>query len=360
MIQIAFGFFHTMRKERAGSREGLNVNKDRVLGFVDSIDSVSRLGGYVQEAEEEGLFKYRFPDAILGERGNNPDCPRNLFRGATDDEYDEDAVCESVVPNENINPCPVYQDGECWWTMRDRELDLEDMTVAIHRSGNTKLAGSERPVGDDWDQLITTSALEVGFDHASIIGTFQYRAPRSVPGFLQRKGRGGRDAADEPITVVVLGSTPTDSYYFHHSNYLSEPRDDHLKIPLDENNRFIRAEHMTAAIMDYFNISETIDAKRAFQGSYSNGPDIEYLRQCFDNNRIELRGWLSNAFDADDDEIEEVLSQFDTFLTSVNESVAPGVDETPYWEFFSEMVEQGDSSALEYIDELLQELENER
>ncbi|MBB6647745.1 DEAD/DEAH box helicase [Halobellus ruber] len=360
MIQIAFGFFHTMRKERAGSREGLNVNKDRVLGFVDSIDSVSRLGGYVQEAEEEGLFKYRFPDAILGERGNNPDCPRNLFRGATDDEYDEDAVCESVVPNENINPCPVYQDGECWWTMRDRELDLEDMTVAIHRSGNTKIAGSERPVGDDWDQLITTSALEVGFDHASIIGTFQYRAPRSVPGFLQRKGRGGRDAADEPITVVVLGSTPTDSYYFHHSNYLSEPRDDHLKIPLDENNRFIRAEHMTAAIMDYFNISETIDAKRAFQGSYSNGPDVEYLRQCFDNNRIELRGWLSNAFDGDDDEIEEVLSQFDTFLTSVNESVAPGVDETPYWEFFSEMVEQGDSSALEYIDELLQELENER
>ncbi|MFC6975890.1 DEAD/DEAH box helicase [Halomicroarcula sp. GCM10025709] len=96
MIQIAFGFFHTMRKQRAGDRPGLDVNKDRVLGFVDSIDSVSRLGGYVQEAEENGLYKYRFPDALLGERDNNPDCPRELFRGATDDEYDEDAVCESL------------------------------------------------------------------------------------------------------------------------------------------------------------------------------------------------------------------------------------------------------------------------
>lgn len=357
MIQIAFGFFHTMRKEHASNRDGVDANKDRVLGFVDSIDSVSRLGGYIQEAEQKGLFKYRLPDAILGERGNNPDCPRDLFRGATDDEYDEDAVCESVVPNKNINPCPVYQDGECWWTMRDRELDIEDMTVAIHRSGNTKLAGSDKPVGDDWDQLITTSALEVGFDHASIIGTFQYRAPRSVPGFLQRKGRGGRDAADEPMTVVVLGSTPTDSYYFHHSNYLSNPRDEHLKIPLDEENRFIRAEHMTAAIMDYFNISDTINTKRAFQGLDSSGPDIEYLRQCFDNNLVELRSWLSNAFGADDEEINEVISKFNAFLTSVSEPVAPDIDETPYHEFFSEMVDQGDSSALEYVDKILRQVE---
>ena len=360
MIQIAFGFFHTMRKERAGDRPGLDTNKDRILGFVDSIDSVSRLGGYVQEAEENGLFKYRFPDAILGERDNNPDCPRELFRGATDDEYDESAVCESQVPDPNINPCPTYQDGECWWMMRDRELDLEDMTVAIHRSGNTKRAGSDQPAGDDWDQLITTSALEVGFDHSSIIGTFQYRAPRNVPGFIQRKGRGGRDAEDEPITVVVLGSTPTDSYYFHHSDYLSDPSEKHLEIPLDEDNRFIRREHMTAAIIDYFNVSNAANAEQMFRGTGAPGPDIDYLTRAIDDNRLELEEWLTSTFAVDDDETERVLAKLDEFVTSLNEAVAPGYDDTEYWQFFSRMITQRDEGAFEYIDGLIEELEADR
>jgi len=360
MIQVAFGFFHTMRKERAGDRPGLDTNKDRILGFVDSIDSVSRLGGYVQEAEENGLFKYRFPDAILGERDNNPDCPRDLFRGATDDEYDEAAVCESQVPNPNINPCPVYQDGECWWTMRDRELDLEEMTVAIHRSGNTKLAGSDRPVGDDWDQLITTSALEVGFDHASIIGTFQYRAPRNVPGFIQRKGRGGRDAEDEPITVVVLGSTPTDSYYFHHSDYLSDPSDRHLEIPLDEDNRFIRREHMTAAVVDYFNVSDAVDAQRLFRGRGSPGPDVDYLRQSIETHRLEVEEWLTSTFSIDDDEAERVLGKYEAYLDALGQPVAPGHEDTEYWQFFSRMIDERDDGAFEHIEGLVEDLEADR
>ena len=359
MIQVAFGFFHTMRKERAGDRPGLDANKDRVLGFVDSIDSVSRLGGYVQEAEENGLFKLRMPDAILGERGNNPDCPRDRFRGGTDDQYEEDAVCDSVTPNPNINPCPVYQDGECWWTMRDRELDLEEMTVAIHRSGNTKLAGSDAQADDEWDQLITTSALEVGFDHESIIGTFQYRAPRNVPGFVQRKGRGGRDAEDEPITVVVLGSTPTDSYYFHHSNYLSDPRDEHLEIPLDEDNRFIRRQHMTAAIIDFFNVRDGPDAEQMFRGTTSPGPDIAYLQQHVDEHHLELHDWLERTFAVDEGEVRHVIEKFDTYLDDVSQPVAPGHDETPYWEFFSRMIERGDTRAFSETDELLDALEGD-
>ncbi|MBB6647854.1 DEAD/DEAH box helicase [Halobellus ruber] len=358
MIQVAFAFFHTMRKERAGDRDGLEADKNRILGFVDSIDSVSRLGGYVQEAEDNELFKFRMPDALLGERGNNPDCPRDLFRGATDDQFDEAAICESQPPNPNVNPCPVYQDGECWWTMQDRAMDLKDMTVAIHKSGSTRYAGSDHYAGDDWDQLITTSALEVGFDHASIIGTFQYRAPRNVPGFLQRKGRGGRDANDEPITVVVLGSTPTDSYYFHHSNYLSDPRDKHLRIPLDENNRFIRAEHMTASVLDYFNVANTVDAQRLFSGTRSTtGPDIDYLRQMFDDHRTQLEQWLSDTYNVDSEEVETVLSQFDSYLDCLDEKILPDSGEV-YWEFFARMVEEDGQKALDEIDMLLRKVDD--
>ncbi|MFC6975889.1 hypothetical protein ACFQL1_16270 [Halomicroarcula sp. GCM10025709] len=224
--------------------------------------------------------------------------------------------------------------------MQDRELDLEEMNVAIHKSGNTKRAGSDQPAGNNWDQLISTSALEVGFDHASIIGTFQYRAPRNVPGFLQRKGRGGRDAEDEPVTVVVLGSTPTDSYYFHHSNYLSNPRDEHLEIPLDENNRFIRAEHMTASIIDFFNVTDGVNAERLFRGRGVAGPDIDYLRTKFNANQLALRDWLSQTYDIDNDEMNRVINKFDEYLSRLDDHIAPGRD-IPYWKFFGRMVEEG-------------------
>ena len=366
MIQIAFAFYHTMRKERAGDRPGLSVDKDRILGFVDSIDSVSRLGNYVQDAEtKRGLFRLRFPDAVLGERGNNPDCPRDLFRGSTDDTYDEGAVCSSLPPNPNLNPCPVYEDGECWWTMQDRRLDLQAMTVAIHKSGRTQRVDTGGKANDDWDQLITTSALEVGFDHSSIIGTFQYRAPRNIPGFIQRKGRGGRDAEDEPITVVVLGSSPTDSYYFHHSNYLSNPRDEHLEIPLDENNRFVRAEHMTAAIVDYFNINDSVDAERLFRGKWRQGPgvgpDIEYLRAQFEHHRADLREWLLTTFDAEEAEAEKALDEFDQYVLSLFDEIAPGIDDSPYWEFFERAVQQGGSTgAYRTIDDIITALRSQQ
>ncbi|RZV05164.1 helicase-like protein [Natrinema hispanicum] len=361
MIQIAFAFYHTMRKEQAGDRPGLTDNKDRILGFVDSIDSVSRLGGFVQETEEEGLFRLRTPDAVLGERGNNPDCPREQFRGATDDTFDEGAVCESLPPNPNLNACPVYEDGECWWTMQDRRLDLQAMEVAIHKSGRTQHAGTGATVEDDWDQLISTSALEVGFDHPSIIGTFQYRAPRNVPGFVQRKGRGGRDAEDEPITVVVLGSSPTDSYYFHHSNYLSDPRDEHLDIPLDADNRFVRAEHMTAAIVDYFNVTDTTDAKRLFRGQWTSGPgvgpDVPYLRDQFEAHEPDIRDWLDSAFEASAEEIDRVLQEFDQYVVSLFEEVAPGTDDTPYWEFFERAMDNRQTTGP--IDQLIDALREE-
>ncbi|TKX51949.1 hypothetical protein EXE42_17475, partial [Halorubrum sp. SP3] len=103
---------------------------------------------------------------------------------------------------------------------------------------------------DEWDMMVTTSALEVGFDHPSIIGTFQYRAPMNIPGFVQRKGRGGRDPGDQPISVVVLGTFPEDSFYFHHEELLSNPSDEYLKISLDEDNEFVRTQHVVSAIFD--------------------------------------------------------------------------------------------------------------
>lgn len=361
MIQIAFAFYHTVRKEQAGSRPGLEVDKDRILGFVDSIDSVGRLGSNVEDAERKReLFTLRRPDAFLDGEGRNPDCPKSKFRAGVDPELGglESAVCEQVTPNPHLNRCSVYEDGECWWTMRE-PMDLHPMDIAIHKSGKRQRPTEPGDPGDDWDQLIATSALEVGFDHPSIIGTFQYRAPMSVPSFLQRKGRGGRDPEDKPVTVVVLGSTSTDSFYFHHSENLSDPQETHLEIPLDETNQFVRAEHMTAAVFDYFSVHDSVDSTRIYRGwnSEYDGPDFAYLAEELDGRRDDLREWLQATFGADETSAERVLDELDGYLDSLNEPLVPGRDDTPFWEAFSRAVgESGASGSSQHIDDLAEEL----
>lgn len=361
MIQIAFAFYHTIRKEQAGSRPGLDVDKDRILGFVDSIDSVGRLGSSVEDAEHEReLFALRRPDALLDGEGSNPDCPSTKFRDGADPElgYLESAVCEQVTPNPHLNACSVYEDGECWWTMRE-PMDLRPMDIAIHKSGKRQRPTTPGDPGDDWDQLIATSALEVGFDHPSIIGTFQYRSPMSIPSFLQRKGRGGRDAEDKPVTVVVLRSTSTDSFYFHHSENLSNPKEEHKEVPLDEKNQFVRSEHMTAAIFDYFSVHDTVDSTRIYRGwnSKYEGPDFDYLEQELSRRRDDLREWLVSAFNTDEVDAERVLDKLDDYVDLLNEPLMPEREDTEFWKAFSRAVhEAGNSGSSPWIDELADNL----
>jgi len=82
MVQIAFGFYHTIHKEYGDEA------KNKILGFVDSIDSVGRLGEYVADAEDpsdpddDSLFELQAPDARLVEDiPRNPDCPKQQFQG---------------------------------------------------------------------------------------------------------------------------------------------------------------------------------------------------------------------------------------------------------------------------------------
>jgi len=319
MIQIAFGFYHTIYKDSTG-----DIPKDKILGFVDSIDSVGRLAEYLHDAEtgEKGLFELRSPDAFLpGQSERNPDCPKSTFRSGAEDH--ERAVCEPLPPNQHLSECPVYEAGECWWTMQDDTL--MPMDVGMHKSGR-----SQTPTGDDldrWDMLISTSALEVGFDHPSIIGTFQYRAPMSIPGYVQRRGRGGRGQSDTPISVVVLGSSSEDSFYFHNEQQLSRPQKKHLRIPLDETNRFVRTEHMISAVFDYLNLR--LDGNKADE-IYKN-LNIETLRAEIRSHDDQIHDWLQDAFGVDDATTTAVIDRLSEYLDSTEAQVAPIVETTPFW-----------------------------
>ncbi|TKX68855.1 DEAD/DEAH box helicase [Halorubrum sp. SP9] len=318
MIQVAFAFYHTILKERP---EGDDA-KDKILGFVDSIDSVKRLGDYIHDAEgadendDAGLYSLRKPDAFLPEtEQTNPDCPKDLFRGSADDH--ETAVCEPLPPNPELNPCPVYEAGECWWTLQDDFL--ESMDVYLHKSGRTETPDGSRANDDEWDMMVTTSALEVGFDHPSIIGTFQYRAPMNIPGFVQRKGRGGRDPGDQPISVVVLGTFPEDSFYFHHEELLSNPSDEYLKISLDEDNEFVRTQHVVSAIFDYINVRHQGVSDEIYKRL-----EMPELIRILEQDRDEIEMWLEEAFQsADPDFLEGVLDDLTDYVGLTEMALAP-------------------------------------
>lgn len=226
MIQIAFCFYHTMQK---------NDGKDKIIGFVDSIDVIKRLGEKLCDAERnKELYKLRMPDSKLNTQFNLK-CPN--------------ISCNNLPPNPLINRCKAYEDGECWWTMG--EHDQDSMNIYIHKSGISMNCSNKNVDDDEWDLMITTSALEVGFDHPDVIGTFQYMAPMNIPGFVQRIGRGGRSPNDMPIAVVVLGSRPLDSFYFHHNSMLTYPSEDKLRIPIDPENQYIKTMHITSFIYDF-------------------------------------------------------------------------------------------------------------
>lgn len=333
MIQVSFAMYHTILKQQPAD----GPMKNKILGFVDSIDSVKRLGDYIQDAESdrgaEGqeLFTLRTPDAILhgpDEEGTNPDCPKSTFQNNAASH--ERAVCEPLPPNKQLNPCPVYEAGECWWTMQD-QLDLESMDVYLHKSGRTERPNGTIVKDDQWDLMVTTSALEVGFDHPGIIGTFQYRAPMNIPGFVQRKGRGGRDPDDQPISVVVLGSRPEDAFYFHHEELLSDPDDRYLRIALDEENEFVRIEHMISAIFDYFNLTDNDSADQIYRRL-----DIKELSNRLKNEREAIEDWLNTAFPKVEDElVNEVIDKITQYVESTKLPIAgselPG-EMQAFWE----------------------------
>lgn len=287
MIQAAFCFHHAMLKL---------PGKDRIIGFVDSIDIIKRLGEKLCDAEHHRqLFRLRIPDEKIGTRFN-PQCPH--------------VPCLQMPPNPYINPCKAYLDGECWWVMEQR--DCAPMRIHLHKSGTTQNCRGANVENDDWEMMITTSALEVGFDHNAIIGTFQYMAPMNIPGFVQRIGRGGRSPSDMPIAVVVLGSRPLDSFYFHHTSLLTNPESAKLEIGIDPENTYVKSMHIASFIYDYIS---TIGIPADIERNYYQ-MDIVGTISLIDDNYQHLMNEITQTFRISDEEASEILAKIVSYLKS--------------------------------------------
>jgi hypothetical protein len=244
-IQALMCLAHGMRR-RPGARGGY-----RGLVFFDSIDSLKRL----------------LDDYIDAEQGNR------LARLRTR-RYPKDPV--NNQPRDRCcgkpEQCDLFRQGECWFFAAaapegDPPSPNDPYQVAAAPGGSPGryrpgrplrvvprpvYSGSsgrvERTIADS-DLVFSTSSLEVGFDDPDMILVYQHYAPVNLASFIQRKGRGGREGSDRPVTGVTLSIySPRDAWYFRHPDEML--RADGFEVPLNADNHFVRRGQALAALLD--------------------------------------------------------------------------------------------------------------
>lgn len=337
MIQAAFALQHTMK---APAHVGA---KRRTLGFVDSVDSAQRLGSQLDNAEWQDfgpgtiarrgspqtvhqkppLYAYRLPVGRPGagmteltqaiqasgaefSRGQAaptsfalPTLGAGCIRQASRD-------CHQP-PHHLLERCQRYEQGECWFAMaHPGEEGLRPISIQTHRSGRRGWGDAQRKFEDadkdQWRLLITTSALEVGFDHSEIIATWQHHAPPSVASFVQRKGRGGRGLRDYPITMMVLGPDADDTYTFQ--NHLKFVDSADFSNYVDEENPSVRMQHVFSAALDW------CASQQGYQQVYAC--EFEPLLKAL--HSPELRDWLSGCFGMKSKAINDALETLRAYV----------------------------------------------
>ena len=213
MIQTVMCVLHNMKRTQF---------KYKGLGFVDSIDTLHRWYRYQCDAEKRKLplFKLR-TDYVSPPQGFS---------------------CDDCKDGPMVN-CPIYQVGECWFFAKFDKTSLrlnEPLRFQIYYS-------ERREELEDVDCILSTSALEVGYDDPSLIAFFQYKSPKSIISFAQRKGRVARSPEDRPIHVIVLSPySRRDNFIFQNEDYIINS--DYNEIPLNYENYFAQRDHASCLL----------------------------------------------------------------------------------------------------------------
>lgn len=190
----------------------------RTFVFTDNLDVINRL--YFDLLNAEGCRSNGAPDMIRA-----PDGGLAVLR----------------------NPGPSlqrYANGQDWRFCHGLQHPLR---LAVRR-----VSSQDRGVDAEADVLVATAVLEVGFDDPRVGAVIQHKAPRSMAGFLQRKGRAGRTRGMRPWTVVVLSDYGRDRMAYQNYDLLFDPELPVRTLPLE--NRYITRMQAVYATLDYLSL----------------------------------------------------------------------------------------------------------
>ncbi len=255
LIQTAMCVLHTM----AQPPQDRSFKRYRTFGFVQSLDVVGRWLYQMQDAERVRDYQLQRRDVYRKNRTplvdrdirdvplyayRFPPHNRDLFPSFFGPDTNTSCGCEQ---RSGPDPdCPFFQAGECWWVLSQKDKARREPLTIKRKTGGDRATQIE----DDDDLIITTSALEVGYDDEALMCVLQYTAPANVASFVQRKGRGGRKVGTRPLVVTVLSPyKSTDLFLFRNQHVLTDPT--FHKLPLNAQNRYLQRIHGFYLLFDW-------------------------------------------------------------------------------------------------------------
>ena len=209
----------------------------RSFVFTDDLDVVNRLFDDLRDAEGYDLFGRPQPDRP----------PLSALRAST-------------------QPDPARRDaaGQLW---RLCEKIGRDPT---NRLRITRTTSQDAGVSTSSDVVVATSALEVGFDDATVGAVFQHKAPLEMASFLQRKGRAGRTMRMRPWMVTVLSDYGRDRLAYQAYDQLFEPSLPPQRLPI--RNEYVLRMQAVFAFIDWLADNNENSARLDWWWRPLNGP----------------------------------------------------------------------------------------
>jgi hypothetical protein len=301
LIQTAMCVLHTMPQPAPES----GLSRYRSFGFVQSLDVVGRWRYQMEDAErakpaqrrtikahqtagtpperwpilDVPLYMYRQPPQ------NRALFPRLLGAGSV-----PSCGCEGRHGPDRT--CPLFQAGECWWVLGQPGAARQEPLAIKRKSGADRATLIE--AGDDL--IITTSALEVGYDDDALMCVIQYGAPANIASFVQRKGRGGRKVGTRPIVVTVLSPySPAEIFLYRNQHLLTDPT--FRKLPLNTQNSFLQRIHGFYAILDWMaRVARREGVELDLDGVQEQALALLQRRGEDQDTLLALRDYMARAF----------------------------------------------------------------
>jgi len=313
LIQTTMCILHTMPQPPAGS----TIKRYRAFGFVQSLDVVGRWLYQMRDAEKVQDYFVRDRERLRTEKQPVSQWPvrpiplyvyrfppfnRQLFPNLFGPGHTHTCGCETGLPDRS---CPYFAAGECWWALSQVGKARREPLNIRRKSG----ADRDKPIEPEDDLIITTSALEVGYDDEALMCVIQYTAPSNVASFVQRKGRGGRQVGTRPIVATVLSPyKSTDLFLFRNQHLLTDPT--FRKLPLNAQNRYLQRIHGFYALFDWLTYRAHA-AGRTLRLDRLAAPDLAYLmEQTTDADMLlAFKDYLRRAFAMDADALSSVLTE---------------------------------------------------
>lgn len=312
LIQTAMCVLHTMPQPSTGS----DLKRYRTFGFVQSLDIAGRWLYQMEDAEKIKPEQRRVRERYKTQRTpfvqreikyiplyayRYPPFNRLLFPNFFGSNFSCNCNCHnSKSPDLN---CPYFQAGECWWVLSQKDKARQESLNIKRKTGSDRSITIE----PNDDLIITTTALEVGYDDEALMCVLQYTAPANVASFVQRKGRGGRKVGTRPIVVTVLSPyKSTDLFLFRNEHILTDPT--FQKLPLNSQNRYLQRIHGFYAFFDWLTYRASCAGIDLELDNLSR-QGYEYLmEQSVDFGvLLEFKDYLKQTFAIPDDAIKQVF-----------------------------------------------------